>query len=156
MAKLSSQILDYNTSPSEKRRRDLLPNWIKFFTWMFMIFGVLTPLVFLLGILGSTFNMSLYGLQTMYVYSPLGIALLLLYVFKGIVAYSLWTERDWAVMLALIDGAIGIVICFIISFVLPFYTDGWNIRLELVALVPYFMTMMKISVEWQRIPKDAH
>jgi len=132
------------------RRRDLLPIWMRVFTWIFLIFGVLIPPVFLFGMLGGHANLSLYGLSTSQPASLLGVTIMLLFVFKGVVAYGLWTEKEWAVKLALVDALIGIAICTFVMIGLPLLgSGGLNIRLELVALIPYFLKMREIRTEWQ-------
>lgn len=54
---LDDQLVVANQS---ERRRNLLPLWIKVFTWIFLIFGGLVPVAFLLGLFGVDLNLSLY------------------------------------------------------------------------------------------------
>jgi len=109
-------ILDNSIETTWQRRRALLPTWIKVFTWIFLIFGILTPFCLVLGIVGYQFNLSLYGMDTMQPITLIGILIMSLFALKGTVAFGLWTEKIWAVNLAIIDAIIGIVICIILTF----------------------------------------
>lgn len=137
---------------SNLRRRDLLPTWIKVFVWIFLIFGVTVPVVLILGVVGMNFNLSLYGLETIRPLSLIGIFITILFGLKGVVAFGLWTEKEWAVNLAIVDAIIGIIVCVFVMLILPFIgdTNGMNIslRLELIPLIPYLIKMRKIKNEW--------
>ena len=68
------------------------------------------------------------------------------------VSFGLWTEKDWAVDLAIIDAILGIIACFFVIIILPSVSESEefviNFRLELVALIPYLIKMIKIKPEW--------
>lgn len=131
------------------RRRDLLPKWIKVFIWFFLIFGVLAPFAFTLGLVGASFSASIYGLKANQALSFTGIFITLLYLLKGIVAFGLWTEKKWAVNLAITDALIGIILCSVmmyLSFVNPI--NGLVLGFELILLIPYLVKMIKIKNEW--------
>jgi uncharacterized membrane protein len=136
----------------KERRRKLLPIWIKVFIWIFMIIGFVTPFSVIVGVLGTNFQISIYGLETNYPISALGIFLTLLLFYKGVVAFGLWTEKKWAVDSALIDSIVGIGVCvFVIIVDLFFRENGMkiNIRLELILLIPYLLKMYAIKEEWR-------
>jgi len=153
---MNENILDeQQLENSNLRRRDLLPTWIKVFTWIFLIFGAIAPLVPIMGIMGVGFNLSLYGLETMNPISLIGIFITCLFALKGVVAFGLWTEKEWAVNFAIIDAIIGIIVCVFVMIILPFLinSNGMKIslRLELIALIPYLLKMRKIKPEWIRL-----
>lgn len=109
-----------------------------------------------LGMMGYSFNSELYGLKTMFTLSPTGIMISAVYIFKGIVAYGLWTEKDWAVRLAIGDAILGIFICVISMVILPFINmtdDHFRVtfRMEIVALIPYLVKMRSIKEDWEDI-----
>ena len=137
-----------NELPS--RRRFLLPTWIKVFVWIFMIMGSIVPFGILAGIFGGNFQIALYGLTSYSPLSPLGLFLSFLFLLKGITAFSLWTEQNWAIDLAIVDAIIGIVVCVIVMVVLPFQNIrsgfSFNFRLELVLLIPYLIKLQRIRV----------
>jgi hypothetical protein len=137
------------------RRRDLLPLWIKIFTWIFLLFGVAGIIIPILGLFLDSIDLSLYGLATKQVYTPIGILIVALFLFKGVVAFGLWFEKDWAPQIAVYDAILGIVICGYMMLVNPFISDSRNftIRLELIALIPYFLKMKKIQAPWLNMKK---
>lgn len=148
MNELHESILDAEFEKPQLRRRDLLPTWIKVFIWIFMIMGAILPFGILSGIFGWPFNISLYGFSTMFPFSIIGISLTALFTLKGAVAFGLWTEKKWAVDMAMIDAILGIVICILGMFIIPTSTGNVVIRLELILLIPYFLKMKKIKLEW--------
>lgn len=131
------------------RRRDLLPIWIKVFIWIFLIFGALAPFTFACGAFGTNFHTSLYGLESNQAISITGIFITILFIFKGIVALGLWTEKVCAVNLAITDALIGIIICSVMMY-LSFVnlTNGLVFGFELILLIPYLVKMIKIRTEW--------
>ncbi|WP_426485656.1 hypothetical protein [Flavobacterium sp. 2] len=136
-------------------RRNLLPWWIKTFSWIFMILAVCG-----LGtLIGSAFStnvqLSLYGFETNTAYSAVGIFIILVMALKGFAGYSLWFEKANAISIAKIDAIIGVVICIISMFVLPFTSGDGHIqlRLELLLLIPYFIKINKIEYEWDNLEK---
>ena len=159
---MSSEILDDILSTSDQnthRRRDLLPIWIKIFIWLFLILSFFVPVTIGYAAMGNLVDLSIYGLTTYYAFSLAGIFILFILGLKGIVAFGLWTEREWAVRMAIIDAYIGIFVCIFMMFVFPFLAsnngNAFTIRLELVALVPYLLKMLNIKKEWSKRIKRA-
>jgi hypothetical protein len=135
-------------------RRKLLPVWIKVFVWIFMIMGAIVPLAFAFSLFGGTFQISLYGLESNTALNTVGAIALALFLFKGIAAFGLWTEKDWAVDIAIVDAVVGIIVCLFVMMVYPFIDDiegsTINVRLELLLLVPYLVKLQKIKPLWRR------
>jgi hypothetical protein len=153
------EILDLNLSEQEwskKRRRDLLPWWIKLFTWIFLILGSIASVGLVFGVLDMSFNISIYGFRTTSPLSALGLALTGVYLLKGIVAYGLWTEKDWAIMLGQIEAGLGIVACvFVILYKIINYSSI-SFRLELLLLIPFLYKLINIKEEWDKLAeRDA-
>jgi hypothetical protein len=135
------------------QRRKLLPVWIKIFIWIFMIFGGFALLAFLTAVVTSMeFQSAFYGLETRQPLSATGLIILFLFVFKAIVAYGLWTEKDWAVDSAIVDAILGIAICTTVM-VMPFTGSGspFTFRLELALLTPYLIKLLNIRKQWKSI-----
>ena len=143
-------ILDNPRENGLPRRRNLLPLWIKIFIWLCLVVGVVTPLAYLIGIISGQGRYALYGLESNDPYSMVALSISALFAFKGVVAYGLWFEKDWAVKYAQIDAIIGIIICFLSMVILPFVTDfvQFGIRFEFILLIPYYLKMIRIQKEW--------
>ena len=136
------------------RRRKLLPWWIKTFTWIFLILGVVAVLGLIIGMAGMSFQLSIYGLETTNPISLMGLTLTSIFLYKGIVAFGLWTEKEWAISLGEIDAFTGILICAFIMIIYPFLDDvaGFtlSLRLDLILLIPYFIKLKNIKYEWEK------
>lgn len=133
-------------------RRSLLPWWFKIFIFIFMITGVLIPLGFITKILGYYFHFSLYGLNSVETFVPMGVVISVLFFLKAVVSFGLWFEKDWAIKLGYIDGGVGILICLYSMFLIPFIDSNpnysLNIRFELALLIPYLYKLKNIENDW--------
>ena len=134
----------------QKRRRKLIPIWIKIFIWIFIVFGALVPLVILISLTGTQSTLALYGLETKDTFSNVGIIICALFLFKGITALTLWTEKSWAIKLGIADAMVGIIICSAVM-IAPMYNNqvGFSFRLELILLIPYLVWLFKIKTAWE-------
>jgi uncharacterized membrane protein (DUF2068 family) len=96
--------------------------------------------------------LALYGLGSNEPFSITGILIILLFLFKGIVAFGLWTQKDWAVNFGLADAIIGIAICIFVMAIAPIINNPseftLGLRLELVVLIPYLIKLLKIKAHW--------
>ena len=141
------------------RRRDLLPWWIKLFVWIFMFAGlIVSPIVLVASFFRVPVQLSLFGLQSYTALSVSGIVVLAFFVFFGIIAFGLRNEKDWAIKLAKIGAIVGIVFCAFMMLGYPFLSSKnglhFNIRLELILLIPYLLKLNKIQTEWESFHKD--
>ena len=135
---------------STKKRRELLPWWIKVFMWIFLIFGALIPFVVLIGIFGYSGQLSLYGLETNEPLSIIGISVTTIFLIKGITAYGLLKEKHWAIKLGIADSILGISICtFLMIYPLLNTETKFVFRLELLLLIPYLLKLLKIKFAWE-------
>lgn len=142
-----------------KRRRDLLPWWIKTFIWIFLVIGSLSPIAIILGLLGKNFQMSLLGLSTLQPLSAAGLTLISIFVLKWITGFGLWTEKDWAINISQIDAITSIILCTVLLFVNPFtevVTENrisQEFRFELIILIPYLIKISIIKPAWKNLAK---
>ncbi|MES2108038.1 MAG: hypothetical protein V4577_04795 [Bacteroidota bacterium] len=148
--------LDLNTSQPTagykkyKRRRSMLPWWVIGFIWIFMVFAALVPVAIVFGAMRLTFQVSLLGLSAADPFSGTGIFVMLLFAYKGLVAFGLWTEKTWAIDLAKIDAALSTVICLGTMGYSLFGPGGmFSLRLELIATIPYYFKMNQIEYDWK-------
>lgn len=137
-----------------KRRRDLIPIWMKPFIFLFLLFGALGIYGIVKNTMGIASSSSLYGLESFTVFSLLGVFLKGIFFFKALTSFGLWMEKDWAVKFGIIDAVFGIVVCIMVMVVLPFvdFKDGineLNIRFELFLLVPYLYQLLKMKHQWE-------
>jgi hypothetical protein len=148
------EILDSNfIKPEIGRRRKLLPWWIKVFTWIFLIFGMIIPIAFIFGILGFSFQLSLYGLESNTPLSAIGLGIMGVFLLKGITAFALWMEKDWAIDLGQVDAVVGICICVFLMVIYPMIDTNpgfkFNFRLELLLLIPFLVKLGTMKEQWK-------
>lgn len=143
-------LLQEEVTSKYKRRRQLLPWWIKVFIWLFLVFGAIVPIGLIAGILGYTFQIALYGLETNQPLSIIGLLLCVLFLLKGTVAYGLWTEKNWAIKLGMFDAIIGITICLFMMFIYPLIDASiqFTFRFDMLILIPYLLRLIKINRTW--------
>lgn len=132
------------------RRIQLIPLWIKIFAWIFLVFGAFAVIVFAIGIMGGSASLSLYGLSTNEPLSIIGIFITACFMLKGIVAFGLIKEKDWAIKLGIADAIIGIAACAF-TIIYPFFLNEiqFTFRLELIALIPYLVKLLRIKTQWE-------
>ncbi|MGZ3755548.1 MAG: hypothetical protein ACXVAY_16815 [Mucilaginibacter sp.] len=131
-----------------KRRRALLPWWMIGCSWIFFLVAAMMPVAVVFGLLKLNFEISLFGLITDNPVSLIGLFLMLLFSFKGVTAFGLWTEKDWAIGLAKIDAVVSFVICCVVM-VYSLFTPIKSIRLELILIIPYYYKLNNIQYDWE-------
>jgi hypothetical protein len=130
-------------------RRTLLPTWIKVFCWIFMFLGATGILMIPTGLMGYSYDISIYGIESYGILTLSGLIGSVIMIFKGFTAYSLWFEKDNAILLGKIDAIAGIVICIAMMVLSPILEDGnFSLRFELLFLIPYYQKMNKIEYFW--------
>jgi hypothetical protein len=147
-------LTDLVTESNTNRRKDLLPWWIKIFMWIFLVLGSIATLGFIIGLLGYPFEMSLYGIGVNDPLSISGIVLITIFIIKGITAYGLVKEKDWAIITGIIDAIIGIVTCLVMAAYPLIFPDSGitsRFRFEILILIPYLIKLLKIRPEWDRL-----
>lgn len=136
-----------------KRRRKLLPWWIKVFCWIFMFFGLMSFICLILGFTNIKPALAFYGFETNEPFSLTGLIVISVGLLKGITAFALWFEKDFAIKIGKIDAIIGIVLCIFSMLVIPFLQDTFSItlRLELALLIPFLIKLNRIEKTWNVI-----
>jgi hypothetical protein len=149
---LDSELLSRETA---KRRRDLLPWWIKVFLWIFLVFGIIAPAGVVLGLMDLSFQLSIYGLTTSDPLSIPGLFLTAVFILKGVLALGLWSEKDWAIKLGMVDAILGIAVCVFTMVIYPllYNESGFHVtfRIELAVLILFLITLNKIKNDWEKI-----
>jgi hypothetical protein len=135
---------------TSKKRKQLIPWWIKVFVWIFLILGAAAPIALIFSVFGANFQLALYGFETDQPLSTIGIILLTLFFIKGITSFALLTEKDWAIKLGIVDSILGLALCTF-SMVYPLISMKTNtsFRLEILLLIPYLLKLIKIKSDWE-------
>jgi len=120
--------------------------------WIFLILGGLSIIGLLLSVLGFSFEVALYGLESNGPLSLIGLLVTSLFVFKGIVSYGLIQEKSWAVQLGIIDGIVGLAICLAVMILPTAKSSGgfvFSFRLEIIFLIPYLIRFVQLNPIWK-------
>ncbi len=152
------QIIDEDFHQFNKKiiRRELLPWWIKFFCWVFMILGAGAVLGLIYGLFKNELHLSIYGFESEKPFSLMGIFIFIILTLKGFSAYLLWFEKDNAVYLAKIDAIFGIVLCMISMVIIPFVVEGSHFffRGEILFLIAYLIKLNGIEYAWDNLEEQ--
>jgi len=83
----------------------------------------------------------------------MGLIFITVLLLKGVVAFGLLKEKTWAVKLAIIDAAAGILLSLALLTYVVLNGDplSSNLPFDLIALIPYLIGMLKIRTEWESI-----
>ena len=131
-------------------RKSIVPGWIKFFGWLFMIMGVFAPLAFIVSLAtGSESSFTLFGLES--TGSSLSVASVLingLLLILGVSAFGLLFGKSWGLKACLFSGYLGLVVV-VISTVLQFSAGNLTIRLEPLIQIPYLIKLHKMRAQWK-------
>jgi hypothetical protein len=129
-------------------RRMLLPLWVKIFIWIFIVLGAITPIGYILGSMGANFHFSIFGLDSNEPFSIQGMILFCLFVYNGIVAYMLWTEKKLAVAMALVAAYLNGLVC-VGTMAMALTNGNINLRLELIPIFFFIKKLRSIRDIWQ-------
>lgn len=132
------------------RRRKLLPWWIRFFSWVFMIFGGLGILTYSIALFGFNINLSIYGLVSNEPLSLIGLMIISIILLKGWAGFALFFEKDNGPLIGKIAGLVGLFICIASMVFLPFQQGNftYNIRIEILFLLPFLIRLNRIHKKW--------
>ncbi len=131
-----------------KSRRKLLPLFMKIFSWIFAVYGCFIPVAIVAGLMMHNFRMSIYGLEANTIYSVTGAIIAIIFLLKFFVAVGLLRRQDWAVKLGIADAVLGIAVCMAVMLYLIVTVHSFSFKLELAALIPYLVSLLKIRDEW--------
>jgi len=131
------------------------------FIWIYFL-----PAIYSVGVLfweairyslnfGFLFDVSIYGMSTDDSFSLMGLLIHSIIFYKAFTAYTMWTEKNIAMTLGIIDAIIGLIICVMMTIFYPIFElvgDGTyeiNLRIEILFLIPYLIKCWKLQKPWK-------
>ncbi len=136
------------------KRKEILPTWIRFSAWIFLIFAI-TPLVFLLGLTGKmNVSMTVFGLEYSGYTSlhPVAIWITIILSMAATVSYGILWGKDWAVDSAIVYTILALATnCFAVVFRLT--GNEIYIPLEPLFLIPFLVSLIRRRDRWKRYPE---
>ncbi|MFI2742815.1 hypothetical protein ACG2LH_08755 [Zhouia sp. PK063] len=149
---MDSSYIDYFKKFSFPKRKHLLPWWFKAFTYVFIALGIVAILGLVLGVLGFSFPVTLYGIETDEPISLIGVLLFVLFIFKGFTAFIILRGRSWAIPLAELDAIVGISLCLCSLIILPYVGIHQKSAIltipQFLLLIIYIVNIEKIKTTW--------
>ena len=128
-------------------RWELLPWWVKLFSWMFLAFGGLALVVLAFGwAVDREMEFAVFGLEASglpYDAVPLLVAVLL--IAHGVAAYGLLWARSWGVIGGLMCASAAVSVCLVTMA----QQAGLSFRGELILEVPFVWKLLRIRREWE-------
>ena len=134
------------------RRWDILPLYVKAFTYLFLLTGLLAPPLLILHAYGLPVPLSIYGIEVQgLLFHSGGLLVLALYFLKGVAAFGLYNEETWGLDVALFDAVAGVAICLAGMSGLDLFptVDTLWFRLELFLLLPYALHLYRNRAAWK-------
>jgi hypothetical protein len=128
-------------------RRELLPLWIKLFSWMFLALGGIGLIWLVLGwAIEKETEFAAFGLEASGLpYDAVPFLVTLLLVAHGAAAYGLLSARSWGVIAGLIVASAGVSVCLVTMA----QQGGMPFRGELILEVPFVWKLLRIRREWE-------
>jgi len=121
------------------KRKEILPEWIRFFAWLFLL-GFLALPIFLLGLLGTgevslgIFGLSYDGNSSLH---PIAIWVTIIATLAGFVSYGILWGKNWAITLGVIYGWLGLATS-VIALILNMKTNNFSIEIGSILLIPFW------------------
>ena len=144
---MDSQFDEFENSKIGIRRRELLPWWMKFFCWLFIIFAGIAVLSLLTLFSGELPFVSFYGFEGANSIADF-IVVFPIVILHGLTGFYLWFEKDEAILLSRICGIVGILACIASMFVMG--TNGnFTFRFEIILLALFLQRISIIQDEWK-------
>lgn len=129
-------------------RRDLLPWWIKFFSFLFIILGGFAVINMIMLLFGKGEYATIYGLEYV-IPEPFGTpVILLLIIVNGLTGYLLLFEEDHAIIMGQICGVAGIVACLIAT-AATIKAGHMVFRFEILLFIPFLAKLSTLKEVWK-------
>lgn len=135
---------------AEKNRKKLVPLWIKVIGWFFIVMSIAVPVLPIVApLLHQPAKYEIFGLSYQgSPFAPMALLIFAIILTLGISAYGLLFGKHWGLNACIITGYGGVVICVGTMLYSLLSVGTLEIRLELLAQVPYLIKLNKIRHEW--------
>jgi len=139
--------MDVNQPELIKARRKLLPWWIKFFCWIFMLAALLSFAATVAFFLDFQPELSIFGFDAKDNYPVNALIIFTVFLSNGLAAYCLWFGKNEAIILAKFSAYLGIFLC-VASMIIDAYNGRLVLRVELIFLAVFLWKLKKIEPYW--------
>ncbi len=132
-------------------RKSLMPWWMKLFCWIVAINAFFLMLLMLLSFVqGEAVILGMYRwrFEVVNFKSPVVILSNLMILFKAVVAYMLWFEKEKAIWFGKTDVLISVIFYIILIFDSLINSGSIRIPVEGILLIPYYFWLHKNEYPW--------
>ena len=126
-----------------------MPKWIRFFSWVLLLFALGIVLTFVGGIIGQA-NITLYFLglySSGSPYDPLAIVIEFMVLLFGVTAYGLLWGKKWGINLGLLCGVLGVIIPVSMT-IYTYLHSRLFIGLDFIFAIPFLIRLFQIRNKW--------
>ena len=148
--KISNNQQPKTISYDRRARWNLLPSWIQFFTFIFLlfsIFGIITGFNSLFQ--GNLIDDDIYGLSGTNI-KNIGELILIINMIKLLVVYGYFFQKDWAIKIGITDAIIGLFLCIIVL-IISVFQNNLNFPFQGVILLIYLENIRPIRQKWENL-----
>ena len=148
--KISNNQQPKTISYDRRARCNLLPSWIQFFTFIFLlfsIFGIITGFNSLFQ--GNLIDDDIYGLSGTNI-KNIGELILIINMIKLLVVYGYFFQKDWAIKIGITDAIIGLFLCIIVL-IISVFQNNLNFPFQGVILLIYLENIRPIRQKWENL-----
>jgi len=142
-------------SPQEGFRKALLPKWVRFFAWLFLVMGSAMPALLVSGIFyPSPMQFSLFGWEhSGSPYDTYSLLVVAYFAASGAAAFGMLWGRRWGWAAGFIVGFIGLLLSLGSMFIRPLMLEDKDtytvyIRLEPLFQIPFLYVLWRIRQSW--------
>lgn len=128
-------------------RRKLMPWWMRFFSWLFMIMGAFAVPIFFVLFFNRNVTSSIFALDEAFPYFGQHLSAIIM-VFNGFVGLWLWLEKKDAIRFAIICAVINIVTS-LLSAVILIVNGQITFRVEFIFAILFLVRVFTIKEEWE-------
>jgi len=136
-------------------RKGLLPKWVRFFAWIFLVMGSAMPALLVSGIFyPNPMQFSLFGWEhSGSPYDTYSLLVVTYFAASGVAAFGMLWGRRWGWAAAFIVGSIGLLLSLGSMFIQPLMLEGAGsytvyIRLEPLFQIPFLYVLWRIRQSW--------
>jgi TPR repeat protein len=136
-------------------RKGLLPKWVRFFAWLFLVIGSAMPALLVSGIIyPSPMQFSLFGWEhSGSPYDAYSLLVVAYFAASGVAAFGMLWGRRWGWAAAFIVGSIGLLLSLGSMFIRPLMQEDDGaytvyIRLEPLLQIPFLYVLWRIRQSW--------
>ena len=142
-------------APQDEFRKGLLPKWVRFFAWLFLVMGSAMPALLVSGMFyPGTMQFSLFGWEhSGSPYDAYSLLVIAYFVASGVAAFGMLWGRRWGWAAGFMVGSIGLLLALGSMFIQPLLqeekgTYAIYFRLEPLFQIPFLVVLWRIRKSW--------